>query len=274
MPKDLKSFLSLVFDEGEETCFSIDTYGTAVFSAGQIYYSGAGPWRFFSINPLNYYRLDRNVTAYRTFLLEFDSGTEQEQLELIEKIHLPYSSITSSGGKSIHVLIVLDKPLSSEAEYREMARHLHAAIPEADPSTINPSRLSRLPTGMRDGVEQRLIHVGGRVSLANLKDWLLQYPVEAKKLWGIEELQRTDKALSNDTVRFIFEGAPKGSRNSSLYRASCDMARAGYSIEEATRFLEPFLERTADFTTQEFTRTIQSAYDRVVSESRRGAQND
>ena len=265
MDKSLKSFMSLLFDEGEETCFSPDTYGTAVFPIDQIVKGGPGPFKFFSINPLNHYRLDRNVSTFRNFLLEFDSGTEKQQLDFIKEIGLPFSACTHSGSVSVHVLISLSTPCKNEADYRELAYRLHAKVPGADPSTINPSRFSRLPEAVRveTGLSQRVIERRRRISTMELEQWLGPAPEKPK---ATATYSTSGGGLSNTTVLFLFNGAERGKRNRQLFQAACDFAKSGYLIGVAKGHLEQAFDfdgKDSDFTELEFNRTIESAYRRV-----------
>ena len=44
-----------------------------------------------AINPINGFRRDENVTAYRSFMVELDDGPLSEQMEYVKNSGLPYS---------------------------------------------------------------------------------------------------------------------------------------------------------------------------------------
>lgn len=162
---DVNKFLKTLFQPGEQTCFASTPYGVEIKSAPDI--SDV----FFSINSLHTSRADSNITSYRNFLLEIDSVPLPQQIELVTS-RLPVTAITFSGGKSYHFIISLKEPLPDEAAYRRVVRGLMEVVPEADKSTKNPSRLSRLPFATRPetGLIQELVYLGNRVDLAELPE--------------------------------------------------------------------------------------------------------
>lgn len=160
-----EKFLKLLFDAGQQTCFSSTPYETDLKlepGAQDVY---------FSINAMHTSRADANVVCYRNFLLELDSIPIEQQIQLVTT-RLPVSAITFSGGKSYHFIISLKEPLADEAAYRRVVRGLMEAIPEADKATKNPSRLSRLPFAIRPetGLLQDLVYLGNRVALDELPE--------------------------------------------------------------------------------------------------------
>lgn len=161
-------FFRLLFDYGQSTCLTSDKYGIDVYKLPLKFYST----EFFSINAMHTFRKDENVTCFRNFLLEFDSGSVDEHMKAMENV--PYSTAVYSGGKSTHFIISLEDPLYDITEYKQLARRLHALVPTADPSTKNPSRLSRTPDVTRkdSGLKQDLLFVGDRIPNKILLDEL------------------------------------------------------------------------------------------------------
>lgn len=156
-----KEFYDILFEPHEETCFATTVHDTAINK----FHLDA---QFFCINALKGSRSDRNVATYRNFLLEFDTGHLKDHLSWLRG--LPISTAVSSGGKSTHFIVSLQDALYDETEYREVAARLHQLIPEADKSTKNPSRLSRVPGVIRanTGLEQKLLALHGRVPNVDL----------------------------------------------------------------------------------------------------------
>lgn len=85
------------------------------------------------------------VSGFRSFVIEFDDRSIEEQKEIIDKSNLPFSFQVFSGNKSLHSFIVLDQPVS-EKKHQEIAEVLAVIFPEADKSVLKtPNKLVRLP---------------------------------------------------------------------------------------------------------------------------------
>jgi hypothetical protein len=182
---ETKQYLDILFQPGEVSCYTDKATGTSVSSGPQ------DADLFVCVNALHPYqdlapsqpwhrdnrprRADVNVVSYRNFVLELDKGTLEEQYALVTA-RLPVSTITFSGSKSLHFIVSLEQPLTSNAEYRTMAERLLTLVPEADPSCRNPSRLTRIPGPTRPdtGLKQKLMEIRARVSNAELETLLPQ----------------------------------------------------------------------------------------------------
>ena len=107
---------------------------------------------------------DKNVTAFRHILLEFDSIPLDLQISLFARIMLPISAILTSGGKSVHAWVRVDAP--DLTSYKD-ASHMLLKMLERfglDGANKNPSRLSRLPgvnreIGHKGDARQRLLYL-------------------------------------------------------------------------------------------------------------------
>lgn len=229
----MKTFWNVLFDPDEHTCFTNSVYGTEVEQVHRFYR------QFFCINPLlpETTRRDSNVTAFRNILLEFDKGNAVEQVNNLKEV--PYSTLVWSGGKSHHAIISLETPCQDRAEYDALVRHIYAKLPMADKSVKNPSRLSRVPGVIRDnGNMQELLEVRSRVSAEQLNAWLGPMPENLKT----EQPKLKSLHLSPWTKYFLMFGAEPGERNSSLFKAACDMLRHGYSQEDVVDRAQDVLE--------------------------------
>lgn len=224
----MEHFYQCLFDPSEQVCWGLNKFGVDVEDVAN--FAARAKHVFFSINPLKDRRLDANVTCYRNILCEFDSGTIESQLKLIRESGLPYSTIVYSGGKSLHVIVSLQEPFTTEAEYRAQALAIYGKLggrDVVDYKTQNPSRFSRTPGAIRDGIVQELIEVKGRVAMADVKAWA---PITTIK-YDVEAL-RVGKILKPTTNHFLLFGASNGNRNGALYSAALDMLRAGYNEED------------------------------------------
>ncbi len=120
---------------------------------------------YICINPLTAAdagRKNDNVSAYRHVLIEFDSASLEEQERTIRESFVPVTTLTSSGGKSLHALVPVNA--LDEQEYRESVAFLweHFARFHLDTANKNAARLSRLAGCKRGAKRQTLIatHIG------------------------------------------------------------------------------------------------------------------
>lgn len=191
MNLNLDNFLQTLFPNGGLVCYTDQPHGYrahdqpldrdiffSVNSLLPIDKQPTKPWH--AVNTAR--RADCNVAEYRNFLLELDNMPLKDQVPYVSNL-LPYTSCTYSGGKSHHFIISLQEPIKTSEAYSQLARRLHKRVPAADPTTKNPSRLSRLPFRMRPetGKEQALVYLGDRISFSELDALLPRLPVYAPK---------------------------------------------------------------------------------------------
>jgi hypothetical protein len=224
-------FFETLFEPNERTCFSREVYETRLKEN----YITAD--LFFAINPLKDNRRDSNVTSFRNILCEFDNLTIPEQLEFIKKSGVPFTALTFSGSKSIHMIISLEKPLANIAEYRALVKRIYAKLaPHVDTSTGNPSRFSRIPGAIRDGGrEQSLLACLKRVPNEKLEAWLGPAPKEIPRV----SVPMPHKGISPRAFSFLRYGAPAGAWNANLFKAALDLASAGYTQQEIIELVHP-----------------------------------
>jgi hypothetical protein len=162
---------------------------------------------YICVNPIKGQKLDRNATAYKSFLLEFDGVSIGHQLTLIDHLKqiIPVRTVVSSGNKSIHAVISLIDDLGfaigtdqgTEA-YKAMHKALRLAsevylkpyVTETitstsliDASNCNASRFTRLGGGTNNfhkrpetpASTQSLLEVGNLISCAELVEFVSKY---------------------------------------------------------------------------------------------------
>ncbi len=122
------------------------------------YREDCGAW--IRINPLDGKgQADRNVSAYRYVLIESDELPRNEQERMYRKYELPVAALVDSAGKSVHAVVRIDAP--NEQEYRRRVNYLFRFLEQhgfpVDSANKNPSRLSRMPGVLREGVMQELL---------------------------------------------------------------------------------------------------------------------
>lgn len=231
-------FWETLFEPNENICLASNVYETELYNVELcVEYGIPKSMQFFAINPLQTSRKDSNVTVFRNILLEFDQGSREEQLKQLEGV--PYSTLVWSGGKSHHAIISLKTPCVDRREYDTIIRHIYAKLPMADKSVKNPSRLSRVPGSIRDnGKLQELLEVRGQINTEQLSTWLGPLPEKPKS----EGPKLKSLHLSPWTKYFLLFGAEPGQRNSSLFKAACDMLRHGYTQEAIVERVQEVLD--------------------------------
>lgn len=230
-------YYDILFDHDDHVCWSNNPYGVRVQPLEPLDIM-QDVHEFVSINPFKpeTTRKDANVSKYRNILLEFDSGTIEEQKKLIRELNIPYSTIVFSGSKSLHVVISLEKPLETKEAYDALVRRVYAKVPQADQSGKNCSRFTRAPNAIRDnGNRQELLHYRYRIPLAQLETWLgpelkTEQPIERKP-------DNNVRLLKGSTWYFLANGAPTGEWNRKLFLAALDMLRSGYNEEDTLKHL-------------------------------------
>ncbi len=122
------------------------------------YREDCGAW--IRLNPLDGKgQSDMNVAAYRYVLIESDTLPKNEQERFYRRYELPIACLVDSAGKSVHAVVRIDAP--NEQEYRKRVNYLFRFLERhdfpVDSANKNPSRLSRMPGVMRNGVMQELL---------------------------------------------------------------------------------------------------------------------
>lgn len=284
--KDLKKLLSLLFDLEDEIVVSNSKYSyhsipQSSLLSGEVTLVSQNPTVesqiveidelvSICINPVKGFRKDENVTKYRTFLIEMDTGSLQSQYNYIKTLGMPYSACIFSGNKSLHFLITLKNPIKEEKAYRTIYQWILNVITLADQGVKNPSRCTRIPDTIRPETnkKQKLLEIKERINENDLETWLEKHPnskpqVRIRKALTIrgdfDKLSPwVQRSLMNSYIDFS-----KG-RNSSWYAVFYDFALAGYSLEEAVERLDGLFREDSDFKEKEWLTTAKSAYNHAL----------
>jgi RecA-family ATPase len=114
---------------------------------------------FVTLNPMKPDgKSDKDVTAFRHALIEFDNLSASEQWDLIHQSRIPCTAVISSGGKSLHAWVRVDA--KDRAEYDQRVKLLYEHFDQhqrPDEKNRNPSRFSRLTNCMRGNKRQELL---------------------------------------------------------------------------------------------------------------------
>ena len=143
---------------------------------------------FFVINPMKDLsnRTNENVSEAKNFLMEFDTGTYDQQYETISKLEsagIPVTTATFSGSKSIHLVLSMAESLTFEYKQAWIAiaaeiTNLTSLAP--DPACKNEARLSRLAGVIRadTGKMQELLHTGGYLKNSKVSELINKYGIK------------------------------------------------------------------------------------------------
>lgn len=229
-----------------------------------------------SINPVNGFRRDENVIKFRSFMVEIDTGTLEEQKKYIEDSKLPYSACIFSGNKSLHYAIVLDEPLPSIAMWRFYNQWLLNVLKATDQQIKNPTRSIRFPGNKRKNgrqLVQALVSMGGRITQADFFRWLDSF-ADAKPVKREERLISGDiisglpllSKLPKDVTEHLERGVNE-SRNATWFYIGCRFAELGFDYNYTLSHLERYFEDQQSFGRREWIGCLKSAYKRINGEN-------
>lgn len=258
----LQLFIDLLFDH-EETWVAGNLFSKV---ADRFIPDGAN---LITYNAMRGERLDTRA-GLRTFLLEWDTGTVDEQLQHIKDNGIPVSSLVWSGNKSVHALIVLETPIPNIDAYRYLARWACTAA-GADGANINPCRFTRIPecVNVETLSEQTLLFIGKRTPNAVFDAWLMKNHSKAPVAAAEPIVRKFDTPNLNGlkpwTKMLLNKGLRKGSRNRAMYEIAVDLWRNGFSKDQALVYLgqKRGILVQEDFSWKEIHTTVWSAYRRL-----------
>jgi len=279
-----QSLLNLLFNPGETICVSNNEFGfqsvplkdalngkVTLISPNEnspLRKVDSSKLTMVAINPINGWRRDEYVTAFRSYLVEIDVGTIKEQLGTIEHFKMPFSAQIFSGNKSVHTVITLDQDLPDEKTYRAIGNWIFNIISMCDQDCKNPSRSTRIPGAYREpGKKQRLIKLNRRITLKELMDWLKQYEhlrPKAREKKVVPKGQADFSRLSPWCRVMLTKGIDfKNGRSNTWYAIAYDLALAGFTEDGIIEILSERFEEERDFKEKEFLTTIRSAFKKV-----------
>jgi hypothetical protein len=179
---EIQLYLNTLFDSNDHICIcqSPSTYDFKRLDKWKLELG-----RLLAFNPSNpktNTRRTSDVAKFRNFLVEFDDISIKEQYEGVVELEFPFSAITYSGNKSLHIILSLDEDLSSESEYYFYSNWIHnilsCYIGKPDNSTKSPSFLTRFPNVLADNgyTAQKVLAINSRVKNQIFYSWLEKYP--------------------------------------------------------------------------------------------------
>ncbi len=185
MKTKLEQFLNVLFDPDEFVWFG-NCYKSNKLAKSQselMYLDQSRPSEdgyFVCLNPADNLGLKHgreSISKYRNILIECDDMSLSQQESFLHRKKLPFSTLTYSGGKSLHAVISMEKPFQSEEEYKRMHDRITFALCELnDAQTNKVSIFTRLPEFLRQteqGIrKQANIESRPRISLEELEAFL------------------------------------------------------------------------------------------------------
>lgn len=285
MNYETKHYLDALFDADDYICLGATPFATNLAAICDLSLDpkDMAGYEYVAVNPFKpgTKRLDANVSVFRNIVLEFDDAGLDDQAALIEELRIPYTTVTFSGGKSLHVVISLVQPCADRGQYDALVKDIYACVPMADPTSKNPSRFTRLGGATRPtqggGIEQRIMDVGYRAAPADISSFLRRHSAAVMKSRAerAEQLRLELEARANAeahpevigdlslrTKDFLRLGAAAGGRNRELFYAACDFINQGYAPAEIhQKLLAPSLK--SGLTEFEIARTIESAFQKA-----------
>ena len=279
------NFLKLLFNEGEEICVSSNKYGyhsipqdainaPILLQSPNPEFGGSTileeDINLIAVNPIKGFRTDQNVTAFRSFMVEIDTGSLEEQKKYIEDSKMPFSVCVFSGNKSLHYAITLDEPLKDIYQWRFYNQWLLNCLPKTDQQIKNPSRSLRFPGNKRKNgrkLLQALVEMRGRVSREDFFRWLFSHE-------DVKPIQRVarDRAILDGMpdlskvpaeVHALVSAGVTENRNASWFYIACRFAEAGFDLFTAMDYLSKQFQEDKDFKMREWEGCLKSAYKRI-----------
>lgn len=282
MKETTKQFLNLFFNEGEQICVSDCDGGYHSIKQEQLKdeFLLISPKEekeprltqedfitLVAINPVEGFRRDENVTAFRSFMIECDEMSLVNQKKYVDKMKFPYSYCCYSGGKSLHFGLVLEEPLVDIEFYKFTYEWILNIMERADQQTKNPTRSIRFPGTIRKntGKKQELVYMGKRIPQSTLRDWLNLFP--DKKPVVRQKVTKKHKVPNYDGIKSWAKNALtigvhnlEGSRNQTWMAIGCEFALNGYDLDDTIYILEQHFHEQSDFKRSEWETAVTSGW--------------
>ena len=182
-----QEFANVLFDPHEPIAFGLDDSDANKPRSIKEFIEDTKAQKF-CINPVWNWRKTENI-CITSLLFEVDEKglTPREQIKLFLESGLPFSTMTYSGGKSIHVILRFTTQFkSTQWSYQwwyAIARVLEKRGIIADKNAKLATQLSRVPNSIRNnnGKRQTLIMVKNRVKATDVLKWIRDHGEDVKQ---------------------------------------------------------------------------------------------
>lgn len=261
-----QAYLRTLFDVGDRICAALETWKFAFHEVSK--FVGSDNHQYICLNALSAPKKSlKTVSKFRSFLIEFDKGTPDEQRQWVERMEVPYSTLVFSGNKSLHYIITLTRPLTEE-QYDRACRQLKKLFEnQLDPHCVNPQCFTRIPGGInqKTGNKQTLLELWGRIDTDLFLTWLeafnLTVPEPFKATILSPKLPEGATPLGLEFLPFeVWDCMQHGytsercdSRHHTLISHMAILKSRGYTKTQIECYLyKPFVEANTDKTSEEF----------------------
>lgn len=215
MIEDRLKFMEALFDEGDRVAFGENPL-TCNKPVELLPYFLNTDAEQFCINPLDKWRNTENITGIVNLLFEIDEDIDGKEVdeETQEKLFLdsglPFTTMVTSGNKSVHVILRFTKPFPDgemqERWWKSIAKALKKHGINADKRARLLTQISRVPCSIRSktGEEQELKHIRKRVTPLEVFEWLKENGIDippkkvyVPKVWNTDgdDLTKWERAV-------------------------------------------------------------------------------
>lgn len=169
----------------------------------------AGVW--LRLNPMDGKGVkNENTTKFKHVLVESDSMPLDKQIEIYKRLELPISTLTLSGGKSVHALVKVDA--QNAQEYAERVRVIFKACTDQglvlDSQNKNPARLSRLAGCERGDKQQSLLAVN--IGKNSYQEWAGSIEIDSLPEYeSLADIFENPPELPPETIKGVLRSGEK-----------------------------------------------------------------
>lgn len=214
-----EDFINALFDNNEGTGYG-NTNNEVCHSKTKQQFLDDTTSELFSVNPFNRWKVTDNMKNV-SLLFEVDEGglTAKEQIKLFLSSGIPFTTMTYSGGKSMHVIIRFNNSFEgtnwSYQWWYAIARVLKKYGIICDERARLVTQISRVPDVIRENTQkkQTLIYVRDRVDHTTMLEWIKQNGEMVYKPKEPKEIDYTANFNNNEADDQKFRIANKWTEN-------------------------------------------------------------
>lgn len=153
---------------------------------------------------------NKNTTAYRHVLVESDDMNLEKQIEIYRRLELPISTMTLSGGKSVHALVKIDAENAQDYQER-VARVFQACADQGlsiDRQNKNPARLCRFAGFERGDKQQSLLAV--EIGCKSYQEWSENFVLDdLPEYESLADIFENPPELPPETIKGVLRSGEK-----------------------------------------------------------------
>lgn len=250
-----KEFFNTLFEKDEWVNFVKNNYFETKTGPVEIWEQTGHQFNFFAINPIikNRSRKAANVKVLRNMLFEMDDVALEDQINLMKKSEMPFTTCTFSGNKSFHFIVSFKTPFDDRITYDAVWRATRNALlkhdAKVDHATKDPARLTRFPNQIRKDTEkiQKLVSVKSRVDFGEFVKWLQSNGVDWQEYLPKKGLSNENQGHSNANVKTKWDWCiqkymkndvyEQGNKNNYQFKLSCFLFKTGLNDQQIRKLI-------------------------------------